>query len=70
MVDFQMRDDFTQLAAAWKSHEAKSERARKKILNESGSRWTEFMALPGWMPVTGAAVDFMHNFYRTPLSII
>ncbi|KAH9849688.1 hypothetical protein C2E23DRAFT_736978 [Lenzites betulinus] len=23
----------------------------------------EFMAIPGWMPVTHAALDYMHNFY-------
>ncbi|EIW57889.1 uncharacterized protein TRAVEDRAFT_38232 [Trametes versicolor FP-101664 SS1] len=61
--NFRMRDDFEQLAYAWRSREATSARARKHILDEGGSRWTEFMAIPGWMPVSRAALDYMHNFY-------
>ncbi len=59
-----MCDDFEQLAFAWRSRDATSARARKHILDEGGSRWTEFMAIPGWMPVSRAALDYMHNFYR------
>ncbi len=65
--DFRLRDDFEQLAFAWRSREAPSKRARQRILDEGGSRWTEFMCMPGWLPVSRSALDYMHNFYRAYL---
>ncbi|CDO73340.1 hypothetical protein BN946_scf185008.g103 [Trametes cinnabarina] len=61
--EFRMCDDYAQLAFAWRSREAVLKAARQRILDEGGSHWTEFMALPGWMPVSHAALDYMHNFY-------
>ncbi|KAJ7120571.1 hypothetical protein C8R43DRAFT_1136739 [Mycena crocata] len=62
-ADFKLRDDWEQLAHAFRSYRAKSETARTKILDETGSRHSEMNWIPGWGPIKCAPLDFMHNFY-------
>lgn len=64
-----MRDDWESLKHAELSRRATSDKARKKILDESGMRYSEFNQLPGWMPSQLTVVDYMHNFYGESLSI-
>ncbi|KAI0324359.1 hypothetical protein GY45DRAFT_1349447 [Cubamyces sp. BRFM 1775] len=61
--NFHMRDKFVQLMFAWCSREVTTKKACLDILDEGGSRWTWFMALLHWMPISEAALDYMHNFY-------
>ncbi|KZP32877.1 hypothetical protein FIBSPDRAFT_882193 [Athelia psychrophila] len=68
--EFKMRDDRASLKHAELSRlSATSDKARKKILDESGMRCSEFNQLPGWMPSQLTVVDYMHNFYGDSLSL-
>ncbi|RDB19230.1 hypothetical protein Hypma_013499 [Hypsizygus marmoreus] len=60
---FQMRDDFEQLKHAFECGNARTKKDRQKIFDDHGSRHSEMNWLPGWLPITSAPVDFMHNIY-------
>ncbi|KAI0631156.1 hypothetical protein C8Q77DRAFT_1062169 [Trametes polyzona] len=60
--NFELRDDWEQVANAFAWRDAKTEKERKRLFEENGQRWAKFFELPGWLP-SGCAIDFMHNFY-------
>jgi acyl-CoA thioesterase FadM len=63
ILDFQLRSDEEQLRHANDSNIARTEVARKTILDEHGVRYSVMNKVPGWMPIRRAPIDFMHNFY-------
>ncbi|EGN95381.1 hypothetical protein SERLA73DRAFT_60037 [Serpula lacrymans var. lacrymans S7.3] len=67
--NFKIRDNWAQLKHAHQSLLASTERARTKVLDDYGSRYSLFNSLPGWLPVKNTPIDFMHNFYGTFLFI-
>ncbi|KAH9935806.1 hypothetical protein B0H21DRAFT_878742 [Amylocystis lapponica] len=63
IANFVLRDDWKQLKAGFKSKNATSAKTRKEVLDATGSRHTELNEIPGWLPVNGSALDYMHNFF-------
>jgi hypothetical protein len=68
MIDFRLRDDFKQLKAAFESQKATSKKAKKDILDRSGSRHSDLNLLPGWHPISRTTIDLMHNIYSNQAS--
>jgi hypothetical protein len=62
-LDFVPKDDFIQLGNAERSRRATTNKARTEILDETGVRYSCLNEVPGWRPVNGAILDYMHNFY-------
>lgn len=48
------------IAQEWLDADAKT---RDKIFEDTGIRWTEFLNLPYWNPITNLVIDSMHNLY-------
>ena len=46
---------------AYKSKNATTKKARKKILDEQGVRWSSMLDIPGFSPTKSAPLDMMHN---------
>ena len=63
ILDFVPKDDFIQLGNAERSRRATMNKAWTEILNETGVRYSCLNEVPGWRPVNGAILDYMHNFY-------
>lgn len=63
ILDFRLRNDEEQLRHANDSNVARTEVARKAILDEHGVRYSVMNEVPGCMPIRRAPIDFMHNFY-------
>ncbi|KIM81158.1 hypothetical protein PILCRDRAFT_25959, partial [Piloderma croceum F 1598] len=53
-LNFVPKDDFIQLGNAERS---------RQILDETGVCYSCLNEVPGWRPVNGAILDYMHNFY-------
>ncbi|KAL1949361.1 hypothetical protein VTO73DRAFT_8242 [Trametes versicolor] len=60
---FKLRDDWETAANSFRAKDAPTKAALKRLVNETGKRYCIFDELPGWLPVSTSAVDFMHNFY-------
>lgn len=51
------------IATALRWLEAATNEERDKIYDETGIRWSEFLALPYWDPIAHLAIDIMHNLF-------
>lgn len=69
-LDFVPKEDFTQLGHAEQSRRATTDKARTTILDKTGARYSCLNDIPSWRPVTGAVLDYMHNFYGQSIKFI
>ena len=60
-ADFKLRDDWEMMMWAYKSKNATTKKARKKILDEQGVHWSSMLDIPGFSPTKSAPLDMMHN---------
>ncbi|KII86134.1 hypothetical protein PLICRDRAFT_115269 [Plicaturopsis crispa FD-325 SS-3] len=59
---WQDKDDYTMLRHAFASRVAGAAR-QFVILRDFGVRWATFNLIPGWLPSSKTALDFMHNIF-------
>jgi hypothetical protein len=69
-LDLVPKDDFIQLGNVERSQRATTSKAQTKILDEMGVRYSCLNDVPGWCPVNGAVLDYMHNFYGELISFM